>query len=303
MYRPNNVGVTFTVIFCCAFSLSWAAYDRSNTRRSAQNYVPQLMHTSENAELYTHRSPICLINRLAQKNNITFEYELINDSPPASAVASSTPKPHSYAYRLHLGSETYRATALTKTKSKDKVSREAYDKTHYAKPALKERTCLENGTRTIVSILYEFAAVNGTNIFDKEQQLSTMPVEFKTDLTVNRVTASGTGFSKKTAKKEAATKLVAMLGKDYVLREITKKFNDPEYIARRPVERLNLILAARVEPPARYSLNDEISDIGGITYMSRTTTETGDAVGTGRTLNDSRDDAASNLLKAMGFKV
>lgn len=296
----------YAVILCCTASTTFGAYDRGNSRRSATNYAPQQStSTFDNTDLYTHRSPVCLIHQLAQKNNISIEYELVNDAPATQmpAGASTTPKPRSFGFRLHLGTETYRASASTKIKAKDKVSREAYDKTKYPKPTLKERTCVENGTRTIVSILYEFAAVNGTTILDKETQLESSPAKFRVELTLNRLTASGEGFSKKSAKREAAAKLVTMFGKDVVLREITKKFNDPEHIVKGPIERLNLILYARAEPLAKYELNDEISDIGGITYLSRVETVTGDSVGSGRSLDESRIDAANNLLKAMGFKL
>lgn len=296
----------YAVVLCCMFSSSFGALDRLNARRSATNYAPpQLAHTTDNTDLYKHRSPVCLVHQLAQKNNLTIEYILINDAPPTQMPSGgpTTPKPHSFTYRLNLGSEVYRASATTKVKSKDKVSREAYDKTKYAKPALKDRTCVENGTRTIVSILYEYAAVNGSSVLDTESQLESVPPKFRVELTVNGISASADGSSKKAAKRDAAAKLVTMLGKDNVLHDITMKFNDPEYVERRPVERLNLILYARAEPLAKYTLNDEISDIGGVTYLSRVETVTGDSIGTGRSLDDSRDDAANNLLKAFGFKL
>lgn len=295
--------LVYAVILCCTASTSFGAYDRGNSRRSASNYAPQ--QPTDNSNLYTHRSPVCLIHQLAQKNNITIEYELVNDGPPTQmpAGASTTPRPRSFGFRLHLGTEIYRATASTKIKAKDKVSREAYDKTKYPKPTLKERTCVENGTRTIVSILYEFAAVNGTTILDKEIQLEGSPSKFRVELTLNRLSAWGEGFSKKSAKKEAAAKLVTMFGKDFVLHEITKKFNDPEYIVKGPIERLNSILYARAEPPAIYEVEDEVSDIGGRTILSKVLTVTGDSVGSGLTIDESRIDAANNLLKAMGFKL
>lgn len=304
MSRANIL--TYAVVLCCVFSTSFGAFDRSNARRSATNYAPQqLTHTTDNTDLYKHRSPVCLVHQLAQKNNLTIEYILINDAPPTQMPSgtATTPKPHSFTYRLNLGSEVYRASATTKLKSKDKVSREAYDKTKYAKPVLKDRTCVENGTRTIVSILYEYAAVNGSSVLDKESQLEGAQPKFRVELTVNGVSASAEGPSKKAAKRDAAAKLVTMLGKDHVLHEITQKYNDPEYLEKRPVERLNMILYARAEPPAKYTLSDEISDIGGITYLSRVDTVSADSIGTGRTLDDSRDDAANNLLRAIGFKM
>jgi len=294
----------YTVILCCSLSTSFGSYDRWNTRRSASNYAPQ-PQISQNADLYKHRSPVCLINQLAQKNNITASFELIDDAPPTQTPAGTgtTPKPHSYSYRLHLGTEAYRAAATTKVKAKDKVAREAYDKTKYPKPTLKERTCVENGTRTIVSILYEFAAVNASHIFDKDTQLEVSPPKFRIELTLKGLTAWGEGHSKKAAKKEAASKLVTMFGKELVLREITKKFNDAEHIEWRPVDRLNAILYARGESPAKFALTDEIGDGGGVTYLSQVETETSDAAGTGRSLDESRDDAASKILVSMGFTL
>lgn len=294
----------YAVILCCIFSTSFGR--RHNHRwhtRSASNYLSQQPTVaSPNADLYKHRSPVCLIHQLAQKNNISVEYELINDPLTTQMPAASvTPKPASYGYRLHLGSETYRAAAPTKSKAKDKVSREAYDKTKYVKPHLKDRTCVENGTRTIVSILYEFAAVNGTILLDREMQIEVVPAKFRVELALGRLSAWGEGPSKKLAKREAAAKIVAMLGKDYVLHEITKKYNLPLYLDMSPVERLNLILYARSEPLAKYTLNDELGDLGSTTYVSKVETETGDSVGTGRTLEQSREDAANNLLKALGF--
>lgn len=309
-YRMSRENLIFinALILCCLFSTSiGVSYDRVDTRRSATNYAPQqLIHTSDNIELYQHRSPVCLIHQLAQKNNITLEYELLNYTPSTQMPidgAATTPKPSSHAYRLHLGNEIYRASASTKSKAKDKVSREAYDKTKYIKPKLKDRTCAENATRTIVSILYEFAAVNGSHILDKQTQIGVNPPKFRVDLTLNQTTAFGEGYNKRVAKKEAAAKLVTIFGKDYVLHEITKKFNDDKYIALGPVERLNRILYTRAEPSAEYQLNDEVSDTGGITYLSHVGTDTGESIGSGRTLEASREDAANHLMKSYGFKT
>lgn len=293
----------YAVILCCLFSASFGA---RNNRQSSTNYVPQQnTHGSPNADVYRHRSPICLINRVAQKNNITARYEEVKIETGATAtqMPATTAKPSSFAFRLHLGNEIYRAVALTKAKAKDKVAREAYDKTKYQKPTLKERTCVENATRTIVSILYEFATVNKTMILNKEIQLEVLPPKYRVELTLDGMMASGEGRSKRVAKQEAASKIVAMLGKDNVLREITKKFDRPEYLEMGAVERLDLILYTRSEPLAKYTLNDEVGDLGSITYLSRVETETGDAVGTGKTLDESRDDAATNLLRAFGYKT
>lgn len=278
---------------------------RSAQLQQQQQRVPRNNDISD-ADVTTHRSAICLVHQLAQKNNITLEYELLHD-PLASSAANpgTTPKPHVFIYKLHLGDESYRAQGSTDFKSKDKVAREAYDKTKYPKPKLKERTCVENASRTIVSILYEYATVNGSDIYDKETQISVRPTKFRIDLTLRGLTAWAEAFSKKDAKEEAARRLVTMIGKDMVLNAITRKFNDPEYRPpnMRPVERLRRILFARTEPPAKYTLSDEISDIGGITYLSRVETVRDDSVGSGPTLADSQDNAAHNLMAALGYEV
>lgn len=281
----------YAVILCCSFGTLCGAYGRYSTR----------MHPSVIADLYK-RSPVCLINHLAQKNHIPYKYELIKDAPKSDINSSTTLKPHYYECCLQLGTETYSASATTQAKAKEKVSREAYDRTDYPRPTLKERTCVESASRTIVAVLYEFALINRTEIRRNETELPGKPPRFRVELTMNELSATGEGRSKKAAKNEAAAKLLTKLDKEHVLHEITKKFNDAKYIEMRPVERLNRILSARAEPLAKYTLKEEISDIEGIMYLSQVETYSGDAIGTGRSLDASRDDAANNLLQIMGFK-
>lgn len=259
------------------------------------------MHPSAFADLHK-RSAVCLIIQLAQRNGIPIAYELINDAPKNKNSSSTTPKPSYYEYRLHLGTETYSATAATQAKAKEKVSREAYNRTNYQKPILKERTCVQTTSRTDVSVLYDFALINRAEIRRNETQLPGKPPKFRVELTMNELSATGEGRSKKAAKNAAATMLLTKLDREHVLHELTRKFNDKKYLEMRPVERLNRVLSARAEPLAKYTVNEEINDIEGIIYLSQVETYSGDAIGTGRSLDASRDDAANNLLQIMGFK-
>lgn len=294
--------ISFLILLFCVWKIQ-AQNSAFGNRRVPASAV------SINEELYKHRSAICLIHQLAQKNNITIKYTLIQDPPtsptPINVAASTTPRPHLYSFRLTLGNEEYRASGTSKTKSKEKVSREAYDKTHYPKPHLRERTCAQNASRSVVTMLYEYAALNGSTIYDRVDHISTVPSQFRVELNYMQTATSGIGFSIKAAKLAAAEKLIALIGKENVLYEITKKYNSPEYYSWSNVDRLNLILAARGEPPIRFSLQREVTDSSGTssTYLIDAESDSHMTSGSGKTLDESHEDAAGNYLKMLHFTV
>lgn len=253
-----------------------------------------------------NRSAVCLINQLAQRNNITAKFtcsDHIATTAPTPAVTS--PRPPTYECRLNLGRETYRASASSQRSSKEKVSRQAYSETSYTKPRLKERTCAQTNIKTNVSLIYEYASVKGKTVFDKVTHLSTRPNKFRVELRLDSKSISEDGYSIKEAKNKAAASLMIIIGRENVLTEITEKFNDAKYLDLKNVDRLNLIFAARGEPEPEIKFDDEVSDPTGARSSLICKVFTSDAIytGSGLSLDDAREDAARNYLRALNFEV
>lgn len=272
----------------------------------SQRRVDQRRST-ERPDVTKHRSAVCLVNQVAQKNNVTAKFSCTDHTPTTqpSQVLSNAPYQSSYECRLALGRETYHGSASTKKNAKEKISREAYDQTRYTKPRLKERTCVEMIIRTNVSLIYEYASVKGKMIFDRVEHLSTVPNKFRVDLRFENKNASGEGYSIKEAKNIAAERLIIIIGRDHVLEEITNKFKDPKYNSKTNVEKLTMILAARGEPEPIIKLDDEMQDATGIgsTYICKVYSNDAIYSGTGLTLEAAREDAAGNYLRGLHFEA
>lgn len=273
---------------------------------AVQRPAPQRVNPalSQAEDVSKHRSAVCLINQLAQKNNITAKYNYIALARQGEG-APATPRPQSFEYQLTLGDESYTKTASDKRNAKEGVSREAYDKTRYPKPHLKDRTCVENALRSNVSLLYEYATTQHKGILDKVIHESTLPNKFRVELKLDDKEGIDTGFSIKQAKAKAAEKLIAMIGREHILSEITKKFNDPEFFEMKNAERLQRILYARGESEPKFELDAEMQSSDGRTtnYVYTASGSTMVTSGSGNSEEDAREDAARNYLKSLGFEV
>lgn len=283
--------LTISTVLC----VSWAV---AVPRPAPQRAIPATP-APQTEDVSKHRSAVCLINQLAQKNRIPYSFtEIARQGDRASAATS-------FEYQLSLGNETYQKTASDRKNAKEKVAREAYDRTAYPKPHLKNATCVENQPRSPVSLLYEYATTQHQGLSDKVIHESTLPSVFKVELRLDDKESSGTGYSIKKAKAQAAERLIAMIGREHLLSEITKKFNNPEFFAMTNVDRLQRLLYARGETEATFREDAEMLSSDGRTtnFVCTASGTTMVTQGRGALYAEAKEDAAGNYLRSLGFAV
>lgn len=252
---------------------------------------------SSYVRLFEHRSAVCLINQLAQHNKITAQFEL-EETP-------NTNQTH-YMYQLELGEEKYHASSTTKSKTKEKVSREAYTKTRYEKPKLKERTCINNerAPKSNVSLIYEYAIEKNKTVTVDVSHINLWPNTFQADIELDNYKASAIGSNKSEAKESAAIMLVNKIGRAEILRSLEVKYNSARYMVMEPVERLRLLLWSRGENPLSFVMLQEISHGDRTsTYVMKVDVPYLDAVGSGATTAIAQNAAANNALRLLNFNI
>lgn len=243
------------------------------------------------------RSPVCVIELLAQKLKIEAKFNFTGET--------TTNKTKYFNYSLKFGTDNpYDAFDVSKKKAKNKVAALALNATKYEHPQLNNRTCIVPSlSRTDVSILYEYATVLDTTLVVEEAHISIQPPTFEVTLRLNGKSATATGFNKKKVKKEAATKLIAALNREEVLKGLTRRYNAPKYQNMNPVERLNKILFTNDADPAIYTIAEQPNSSNGHRFKVNLNADDVETVGTGETLEKAYTDGATRALQSMDFTV
>lgn len=255
--------------------------------------------TDSDAEVFTKRSAICLIERVAQQNNITANYQQVSNTTNNDIVHIK--------FKLQLGTESYEDTSTTKNKAKEKCAREAYAKTKYSKPALKNRTCLVETTpvRTDAMILYEYATLLGEQVAIDERQVSRNPNTYQFTLSLHGKSASSTGAKKSKTKEEAANQLLEKFGKQNVINALVQKYNDVRYHKMGSAERLRKILIAKGDlRGVRFNvINENLMEENIKKIVVKAGALQHEAIGKATTLGEAKNQAAATILRLMNFTV
>lgn len=126
-----------------------------------------LVCTTENNVdgLGIERSAVCLIQRIAQYNHIDATYTKVSFEQRNGTIHSEC--------KLLLGTEEYTSNSTSFPNAKEKVARQAYTKTRYQRPEIRNRTCLNHTptNKSDISILEEYAnAIDATVVSYEEIQ-------------------------------------------------------------------------------------------------------------------------------------
>lgn len=251
-------------------------------------------------ELDTKRNAVCLIERVAQHNNITAVYTQVSNTTDGNFVHLK--------YKLQLGNEAYEDTSTTVKKAKEKCARQAYAKTKYEKPALKNRTCLVENTpvRTNVMVLYEYATLLGENVGVDEKHIGRNPNAYEITLSLHGKTASanGTGIKKSAIKEQAATRLLDGFGRQNVVNALMQKFNGTAYHRMNPIERLRKVVnAANDLKGVRFTVQREFEENGVKKVAVQASALIHETIGRATTEIEAKKLAAAEILRLSGFVV
>lgn len=246
------------------------------------------------------RSAICLVQMIAQRNKINVVYNLtdehrINDTSYFI-----------FTYDIHLGNETYNASATSKKKSKEKVAATAFNQTSFTHPAnITDRTCkIPLHPRTDLSVLHEYATLLSTRLAISERQVAVIPPKFEITIGLNGKSASATGLKKSTTKQTAATQLMEALNRERVINDLVRRYNTTKYQGMNSVDRLEKIILTSSEDPAEYIVTEEPNTQNGNRYKVHVLAHKGaETFGFGKTLDEAKEDGAKNILKIFDFIV
>lgn len=248
------------------------------------------------------RSAVCLIERVAQHNNLTVHYEKVNLQHHKNGTTHTKCK-------LELGTEQYTANSTSYAKAKEKVAREAYALTKYSKPPIGNKTCLVHTeqTKSDISLLQEYARAIG-----KEVRFNELPQNgqqgFEIEVSLDDKKASGKDAKKKGAKALAAKNLIDKINRIKIIDQLALKYNRTEFHGMNPVLRLRKIaritehqvgdaeytkMSEVLEPKTR-KIKSVVVQVQAHGYVT---------TGTGPTYQAASLSAATNLLRTMHFTV
>lgn len=249
------------------------------------------------------RSAVCLIVRLAHYNNIDATYTKTN-------IEQMNGTTH-LTCKLKLGTEEYATNSTSFAKAKERVSREAYSRTKYMKPKVKNRTCIVEPTvdKNDISLLQEYAdSLDMHPLYEEKPQNVQHKFGFEVTLNGKKAEASS-DKKKKEAKKMAATHLIELIGRQHIVDTLTAKFNKPKYHSMEPTKRLRKVI--QVSDPTDdaiiYTMMEEVTETvaGKASKRISMQVEANDfmVIGTGSTIGEAKTNAAAKLLRHLNFTV
>lgn len=247
------------------------------------------------------RSAICLVQRVAQHNHINATYTKLHFEHRNATT-------HVEA-KLQLGTEEYISNSTSYSKAKERAARQAYAKTKYTKPPIRNRTCLIEAptVKSDISLLEEYAdAIGGAVTYEEKPPNNTW---FGYELSLNGQRASAiSGIKKKEAKKLAAMRLIETIGRSQIIDTLTSKFNQTKYHGMDPVQRLRKIVQVNdLTGDAVYSVFKEVSERKAGKTVKKFVVQV-DAkgyvtAGEGYTFEEAKTNAAVAMLQFLKFVV
>lgn len=263
---------------------------RSNTHRQQADRSRTVITTP--APIQLKRLSKCLLNTLAARNNLTVAVTMSEMGPAHDRT---------YTARLMLGTEEYTGSGKSKPEAEEAASSEAYAKTKQKKPDMGPRACVV-GEKSAINKLQELVVNHNYTLSYLIEVDMGPPKTYATECHVvepNLITRFNS-TSKKTSKLEAAKLMLSRMGELRIVHDPARRYNHTDMHDMHPVQRLNEILAARHEPDAAYI---EMAKLPDGTFCVKMSTDKFTAVGTGRTLQEAKREAAQNLLHEMKFTV
>lgn len=238
------------------------------------------------------RSAVCLIERIANHNHITAQFQKVNNEQKNGTTLIRC--------KLDLGTEEYAANSSSLAMAKEKVSRQAYALTKYQKPPLGNRTCIVHRptAKSDISLLEEYShLIHGHVLYSENPRHQNGT--FECDVTLDGKSGSGIGHSKQLAKTAAATQLLNTIGRTKVINSLTAKYNEQRYHNMEPTKRLRKIIrVTELNGDGIYTKENEVADgAGGKIIVAQVKTNDAMAAGSGATYEEARSNAAANLLR------
>lgn len=260
------------------------------------------IESNSNDGFETKRSAVCLIYRVAQHNHVTATFTKVKFEQRNGTTHIEC--------KLNLGNEEYTKDSTSFAKAKEKVSREAYAKTKYTKPAIQNKTCLipVHSVKSNVSLLQEYAtAVNKTVRYEERPQASRSRFEYVVSIEGQSASADS-DVKKKEAKQLAAGRLIDLIGRQIIINTLSAKYNATDYHTMEPTQRLRKIVQVTdLSGDAVYTKTQETTERKGGKTVKRIVMQVearmSAAAGAGSTIEEASTAAAANLLRHFGFMV
>lgn len=259
---------------------------------------------------YTFQSPICIVKKLAEFNNVTWTYTFVGKQGPYFSK--------NFRYALELGDEEYEATSITKKSAEELVSEKALNETSYRKPP-KSATDDCNYSKSALELVHELAQKYKFNLTYDVHEVETRKFIARciVDMIDETIITDGEGPGKRQAKLEAAERMWARLkivDMNKFRGELSKlaSHNASDVTQIHPVSRLYEIQRQNRGKPPIFRLRPFIpmaeNEINGGNFKLKlfameATVDNISSIGTGKTIKEAKRNAAAAVLKAMRLPV
>lgn len=311
MFVPKLIALVLTVTVLFNFAVNTNAEARQSDANRRSNSVRTT--TTPKPEMsfhYTFESPICMVKKLADFNNITWSYTFVGKDGPYFSK--------NFRYALDLGSEEYEATSITKKSAEELVSEKALNETSYRKPP-KSATDDCAYSKSALELVHELAQKYKFNLTYDVHEVESRKFSARciVEMSDQTIITGGEGQGKRQAKLEAAEqmwsrlKLVDMNRFRHQLSKLAS-YNASDVTQIHPVSRLYEIQKQNQGMLPIFRLRPFIpvaeSEINGGNFKLKlftmeATVDNISKIGTGKTIKEAKRNAAAAVLRAMQLPV
>lgn len=258
---------------------------------------------------YEFTSPICMVKKVAEFNNITWVYTFVGKD--GSYYGKN------FRYQLELGEEEYEATSITKKSAEELVSEKALNQTKYAIPP-KSKTEDCSYSKSATELVHELAQKYKFNLTYELHETDSRRFVARciAEMINQSIITDGVGQSKRQARVEAAERMYDRLKNVNLdnFRERLKNsagYNATDVTHIHPVSRLYEIQRQkhgqppffRLRTPLMVAETDIKEDIRSKLFAVEAMVDSISVIRTGRTIKEAKKNAAEAALKAMQLPV
>lgn len=247
---------------------------------------------------HTFTSPICLLKKLAEHNNITWDLHFLGKN--------GTYFNKTYHYRLKLGDEEYNATSISRKAAEEKVSELGLNRTLYKKLEGTHADCIYS--KSAVQLVHEWAQKYRVSSYYDIQEHAR---HFVARCVVNGIIETqGQGNGKREARLEAAEKMwerlqaIDVAGLRLQSTSNSRSHNATDAVEMNPISRLYEIQTAKNGNPPIFRMVQIIPyDLRTNLFVVRGTVDGVAAEGTGRSIREAKNNAAREILRTLNLPV